>query len=183
LSAEPAGDPHVERLARLFREHPAWCQAALLLRDEATSRVLFRHRPGERWRLVREAGETRLLPGDASDPDLVFRFPPAAIERLARAEGSIGDFAVGLFGLVVTDDPDSRVDLRVAAPFSRLARRGYVRLLVAAGVRVLAFGARHGVRSLGELRRLVERLAARPPEAWEGAGGGNPDGELRPPAG
>jgi hypothetical protein len=140
--------------------------------------VLFSHRPGERWQLVRRGGESWLLPGDASDPDFVFRFSPAAIERLAAVEGTVGAFAVELFGLVVGDAPGARVDLRVAAPFARLVRRGYLRLLVAAGWRVLAFGARHGVSSLPELRRLVERLASRPPEAWEGEGD---EGErLRP---
>jgi hypothetical protein len=182
LSAPPAGDPDVERLARLFREHPAWREAARHVSDEATSRVLFSHRPGERWRLVRRAGESLLLPGDARDPDLVFRFSPAAIERLARVEGSVGAFAVELFGLVVGEDPGARVDLRIAAPFARLVSRGYVRLLLAAGWRVVAFGARHGVRSLGQLRLLIERLRARPPEPWEGEDGGGADGGLRPTA-
>jgi hypothetical protein len=183
LSPEPAGDPHVERLARLFREHPAWREAARHLSEEATSRVIFSHRPGERWRLERRGEGSLLLPGDAPDPDLVFRFSPAAIARLAGAEGSVGDFALELFGLIVAGDAEARVDLRIAAPFARLARRGYVRLLVAAGWRVLAFGARHGVRSLSELRRLVERIAARTPAPWEGDGGGDSHDALRPPAG
>jgi hypothetical protein len=176
----PSGDPHVDRLARLFREHPAWRAAARHVSDAATSRVLFSHRPGERWHLARRGGESLLLPGDARDPDFVFRFSPAAIERLARVEGSVGAFAVELFGLVAGEDPEARVDLRIAAPFSRLVRRGYVRLLAAAGWRVLAFGARHGVRSLGGLRRLVEREREGPPEPWERDGGGA-DGGLRPP--
>ncbi len=180
MSGGPAGDPHVERLARLFREHPAWRAAARHVADDAESRVLFAHRPGERWHLARRGGESLLLPGDVPDPDLVFRFSPAAIERLAGARGSVGAFAVELFGLVVGDAPDVRVDLRIAAPFARLVRRGYLRLLVAAGWRVLAFGARHGVRSLGPLRRLVERLASRSPEAWEAEGGGDESGGLRP---
>jgi len=182
LSGAPAADPHVGRLAHLFREHPAWRVAARHVSDDATSRVLFSHRPGERWHLARRGGESLLLPGDASDPDLVFRFSPAAIERLAGARGSVGAFAAELFALIVGEDPDARVDLRVAAPFARLARRGYLGLLVAAGWRVLAFGALHGVRSLGQLRRLVERLSSRPPEAWEQEGGGDADGGLRPTA-
>ena len=183
MSAPPAADPEVERLARLFREHPAWREAARHVSDAATSRVLFSHRPGERWRLVRRAGESLLLPGDVGDPDFVFRFSPAAIGRLARVDGSVGAFAVELFGLVVCERPDARVDLRIAAPFARLVRHGYVRVLVAAGWRVLAFGARHGVRSLGQLRRLVERLRSRSPEPWEGDDGGEGDGRLHPSAG
>jgi hypothetical protein len=182
LREPPSDDPHVERLARLFREHPAWREAARHVSEAATSRVLFSHRPGERWHLARRADESLLLPGDVRDPDFVFRFSPAAIERLARVEGSVGAFAVELFGLVVGERPDARVDLRIAAPFGRLVRRGYLRLLAAAGWRVVAFGARHGVRSVGQLRLLVARLGSRPPEPWEGEDGGDADGGLRPSA-
>ena len=182
MSSPAADDPHVERLAWLFREHPAWQAAARRVSDESTSRVLFTHRPGERWHLAREQGESRLRPGDVGDPDFVFRFTPEAIERLAGVEGSVGAFAVELFGLIAGDDPRARVDLRIAAPFQRLVRRGYVGLLLASGWRVVAFGASHGVRTLGQLRRLVERLATRGPEPWEGEGGGDRDGGLRPSA-
>lgn len=178
--SEPAvGDPHVGALARLFREHPVWVEAGRRVADDSTSRVLFTHRPGERWHLARERGETVLLPGDVAEPDLVFRFSPESIDRLAAVEGSVGAFAVELFGLIVGDDPRARVELRVAAPLKRLVRRGYLRLLVASGGGVVAFGARHGVRSLGQLRRLIERLARRPPAAWEDEGGGDPDAGLR----
>lgn len=180
MSDAPNDDPHVERLAWLFREHPAWCEAARRVSDESTSRVLFTHRPGERWHLARQDGESHLLPGDTPDPDFVFRFTPGSIERLARVEGSVGAFAVELFGLIVGEHPDAGVDLRIAAPFPRLVRRGYVALLVASGWRVVAFGARHGVRTLGQLRRLVEKLTSSPPEPWEGGGG--PDDDLRPSA-
>jgi len=179
LTSPASGDPHVERLARLFLEHPAWTEAARHVSEASTSRVLFSHRPGERWHLARVHGESRLLPGDVPDPDFVFRFSPGSIERLARVEGSVGAFAVELFGLIVGEDPGARVDLRIAAPFQRLVRRGYVGLLVASGWRVVAFGARHGIRSLGQLRRLVEKLTSHPPEPWEGDGGGRSDDGVR----
>jgi hypothetical protein len=162
-----AEDAAIERLARLFREHPAWVEAARLLAPEATSSVYFRHRPREPWRLEHRQGQTRLLPGASPDPDLVFRFTPASIERLAAARGGIGDFALELFALALEQDPEARVEIRVAAPFSRLLRRGYVRLLLAAGPRLAALGASHGVRTPGALRRLVAQLRSRGPEEWE----------------
>lgn len=181
MTPPAADDPHVDRLARLFREHPAWREAARHVSAESTSRVLFTHRPGERWHLARERGESLLQPGDVPDPDFVFRFSPGSIDRLERVEGSVGAFAAELFGLIVGEHPDARVDLRIAAPFPRLVQRGYVRLLVASGWRVLAFGARHGIRSLGQLRRLVETLTKRPPDSWEGDCGGGRDADLRRP--
>ena len=152
-TAEP--DARVRRLADLFRSHPAWTRAAALLSEQACSNVRFQHRPGEVWHLARVAGETRLEPGGLPDADLELGFPPGAIERLEATGGGIGAFAVALFGLAVEPDPSLRVDLRILAPFSRLVRRGYLRLLVAGGPEVLAWGAAHGVRTLGELRRWI----------------------------
>lgn len=171
-----AGDVHVERLAELFREHPAWVRAARHLGAEATSSVYFSHRPGQAWHLIQQGGVTLLLPGAAADPDFVFRFSPGAVERLAGVRGEIGDFAVALFELVLAKAPEPWVDLRIAASFGRLIRRGYVRLLVAAGPRVLAFGAAHGIRSPGALRRFVARIRSRVPADWEEPGGAGPHG-------
>jgi hypothetical protein len=165
--AEPATDETVERLARLFLEHPAWVAAARHLSRSATSTVYFSHRAGEPFRLDQSDGQTRLLPGAAPDPDFVFRFTPVSVDILEEVEGGIGDFAVSLFGLILKDDPAQRVGFRIAADFLRLARRGYVRLLLAAGPRVIAFGASHGIYHLGALRRFVADLRAREPEEWE----------------
>ena len=126
------------------------------------SDVEFTHLPGERWHLVREGGRTRLRPGAASQPDFAFRFSPESIEALARVEGGIGDFAVRLFSLIEEADPARGVGFGVRASFWRLARHGYVRLLIEAGPRVAAFGAARGVTSLGRLRRRVEAARREP---------------------
>lgn len=152
----------------LFRTHPAWRDAASRIAPAATSAVWFTHLPGEPHQLVRRGHETLLLPGRPQDPDLVFRFTPAAIERLEGVNGGIGEFAVALFEAAIAEDEAARVDLRVVAPFHRLALRGYLRLLLDAGPAVLRFGARHGVATLGALRRLVSELRSRPPGSFEG---------------
>lgn len=162
-----APDPVIDRLAGLFLEHEAWISASRHLDTRATSTVYFSHRPGEAWQLVQREGRTRLLPGRAPDADFVFRFTPAAIERLAAVAGGIGEFAVELFALMLDEDPELRVGFRIVAGFGRLAMRGYVRLLVAAGPRVVAFGVSHGVGSPGALRRFVAQLRARGPAEWE----------------
>ena len=174
-------DPHVARLGEAFASHPAWQEAARHLARRSTSTVTFPHRPGEAWRLERDADGARLVPGAAADPDLVFHFPPAAIERLAAVEGDVGDFATTLFALLLDDDPEHRVGLRIVASFPRLVARGYVRLLLAAGPAVLQFGARHGVADLASLRRLVRDLRRRPQEEWEAsATAGRARSEAKP---
>jgi hypothetical protein len=160
-------DEWVDRLARLFREHPAWVAAAHHLSSGASSTVYFAHhldRDGhEPWRLEQCDAGTCLLPGAARDPDFIFRFSPESIEQLEAVDGTVGDFAVALFSLVVDDE----VQLRIAAGFPRLIRRGYVKLLLVAGPPVVAFGATHGIRTLGALRRLVAGLRRRGPADWE----------------
>jgi len=165
--AEAIEDPEVRRLAKLFRTHPVWCEAARRLSPEATSKVFFRHRPGEPWRLVRRRDVTLLERGAAEDPDLAFCFTPASIDALAKTHGGVSAFALALFQSMVEDDPDRRVELRVIAPFTRLLRRGYVDLLLRGGPRLLWFGAMHGVRTVGELRRLVETVRRATPAPWE----------------
>jgi hypothetical protein len=162
-----SGDATIVRLAQLFREHPAWIRAAQRLDARATSNVFFGHRPGQGWRLEHREGETQLLPGAGSHPDFAFRFTPESVERLARASGGVGDFAVELFRLVLETDPRLHVDLRIRAPFAKLVRHGYLGLLAAGGPRVVAFGAAHGVRTLAALRRLVEQAGEREPADWE----------------
>jgi hypothetical protein len=164
-----ASDPIPERLAQLFAAHPAWRTAARRLSRDATSAVYFSQRPGEAWRLERHRDGSRLVAGAAPDPDLVFRFTPAAVERLAAVSGGVGEFAVTLFELMTSRDPEVRIDLRIAAGFARLVRRGYLGVLAAGGPQVLAFGASHGVRSLTALRRFVSQRRAAGPEDWEAA--------------
>lgn len=169
---ERDADPVVKSLAELFRAHPVWQRAAEHLSGRAASGAYFVHRPGEAWTLERHAGRTRLVAGTCDDPDLVFRFSAGAVRRLQAVEGDVADFAIALFECILARDPDEHVDLRIAASFGRLLRRGYVRLLLAAGPRLLAFGAAHGVRDVGALRDLVAALRRRTPAPWERAGRG-----------
>ncbi len=160
---DSASDEWTERLAVLFAEQPAWVMAANHLRNDATSTVYFTHRTGEAWRLEMGRSGARLLPGEARDPDFAFRFSPDSIEKLEAVEGGIGEFAVALFEEIV----DGSADLRIKAGFARLTMRGYVKLLLAAGPPVLAFGATHGIRTLGALRRFVSDLRSRGEADWE----------------
>lgn len=165
--ASHTSDEWIERLARLYRDHPAWKSAARRLVSAATSTVYFSHRAGEPWHLEQRDGQTRLLPGAATDPDFVFRFTPRAIERLEAVTGGIGEFAVELFTLITEAESDTGVGFRTVAGFPRLLRRGYVGLLLAAGPRVVVFGSTHGIRTVGALRRFVAQLRDSGPADWE----------------
>lgn len=157
----------VAKLTQLFVSRPVWHSAAQYLEDGATSDVYFTNRPGEAWHLERRSGRAELLPGSSPAPDFVFRFPHGAVERLEAADGSVGDVAVALLRLIVEADPELRVEVRIVASFPALMRRGYLSLLAAGGLRVLAFGAAHGIRTLRDLRALLERVRTSRPAHWE----------------
>jgi hypothetical protein len=165
-NAAPA-DPHVARLAGLFESHPAWLEAARRIRRGASSRVFFSHRPGEAWHLLRTDQGSRLVPGPGEDPDFAFRFSPGAIDRLSAVKGGAAEFAAELFERVVSPDATTRVDLRVVAPFRRLVARGYLGLLMTVAPRLASMRARLGLKTLGDLRRLVEARRRASLETWE----------------
>lgn len=160
-------DDYIARLARLFLEHPVWVEAAKRISANATSTIFFSHNPGQAWHLENRDGEILLLPGAAEDPDFVFRFTPAAVQRLEGVDRGMDDFAVELFRLMLEESIDEGVGLRIVASFPRLLRRGYVRLLLASGPGVLAFGAAQGVLNLRGLKRLVASTRSLEPLDWE----------------
>ncbi|MCB0162059.1 MAG: hypothetical protein KDD83_28175, partial [Caldilineaceae bacterium] len=82
-------------------------------------------------------------------------------------EGGADAVAVTLFDLMLDPDPARHIDFRIVAPFTRLARHGHVRLLVTSGPKVLAYGATHGVYTLGQLRELVRTMRRHTPAPWE----------------
>ena len=162
-----SSNEYISRLSRLFLEHPIWIEAASRISPAATSTVFFSHTPGRAWHLENREGEILLIPGAAEDPDFVFRFTPAAIQRLETVDQKMDDFAVELFRLMLEETVDQGVGIRIVASFSRLLRRGYVRLLLSAGPGVLAFGAAHGILSLRSLRQLVSSSRSPVPREWE----------------
>lgn len=135
--------------------------------EGAASNVYFSHLPDTVWHLTKRNGAVHLLPGRTPAPDFVFRFTPASIVALAHAHGAADAVAVTLFALMLEEDRARRVDFRIVAPFATLWQHGHVRLLVVSGPKVLAFGARHGVRTLGQLRDLVQRMRRAEPADWE----------------
>jgi hypothetical protein len=156
-------DPHISQLRDLFLTHPAWLSAAKHIRDGAQSRVLFSHVDTE-FCLARKDGESHLIEGPATDPDLAFRFTPKSIERLSAVEGDdMADFAVELFECVVSDDPDLQVGLRVVSGFTKLLFRGYVKLLIKSGPRVFAYGSSRGVTNVSGLRKFLRQARASDP--------------------
>ncbi len=160
LPNEGGGDSHILRLAALFADDPVWRDAMAHLRQGVTGALYFSHRPGEVWHFVQTEEGVQVQPGAAKRPDFAFCFTPASVDQLAAVDGDIGDVAVTLFDLILSEDSNRRVGFRVLAPFWRLVRNGHVRLLLDGGPSVLSYGAAHGVGNVGQLRAFVATLRA-----------------------
>jgi hypothetical protein len=159
----PIDDPAIAKLARLFREDPVWVDAMGRIKSGANSVVYFGHRPGEPWHVIAIDGLVCLRPGPAPDPDFAFCFTPTAIDALAAVEGGIDDVAVRLFDLILAEE----VGFRIIASFWRLIRHGHLRLVLDAGPKVIAYGAQHGIRTLGQLTAFVKQLRSSKPMPCE----------------
>ncbi|RMF16864.1 MAG: hypothetical protein D6761_05555 [Candidatus Dadabacteria bacterium] len=157
-------DPVVARLADRFLHHPVWVSAATSIAEGASSQVFFSHLDSE-WHLLRREGRSLLIEGPSPDPDFGFCFTPASIERIFSVpdDAHIADFAIELFECITSEDPETKIDFRVHAPFSQLLKRGYVKLLLRGGPRVMQYAARHGVRTLSDLRRLLKEARSEDP--------------------
>lgn len=154
-----------ETMRRFYAESPACLKAAKPIKEGASSLVMFEgdDRP---YALVREKGVSVLRPGRPEDPDMFFRFTAGAVEALASLRTrSVGEYATRIFDLILSEDPRCRVDYRLFSDFATLFRRGYVGILLLGGPAVLAYGARHGVKGIGGLKRLIASVMSGSSEA------------------
>jgi len=155
------------RLAWRFREHHVWVGAMGRIKPGTTSAVYFSHRPGDPWHVIAVDDVVCLRHGPAPDPDFAFCFTHEAIDALASVEGGIGDVAVRLFDLIL----EGEVGFRIIASFWRLIRHGHLRLVLEGGPKVVAYGAQHGIRTLGQLAAFVRQIRSSTPMPCEQGGG------------
>lgn len=160
-------DEIVDSLIALFRDHPAWREAASIVARDSMSNVYFTHRPGETWHLERGKVGSNLVPGGVDDPDFVFRFSPGAVAKLSDVRGGVAKFALELFSLIESGDPDERVEVRVAAPFARLREHGFLTLLLQAGPTVAVYGLRRGIVGVSSLAKFARQATNAKPQDWE----------------
>lgn len=165
-ASQQPSDPAVTTLARLFAQEPVWQSAMRRVAEGANSAVYFSHLPGRSWHLIKRAGTVLLLPGPAPKPDFAFCFTPASVASLAAVSGGADDVAVSLFDLILSDDDTQGVGFRILAPFGTLVRHGHLRLVIESGPKTILYGMRHGILTVGQLRRFAERLRSAATGDW-----------------
>lgn len=150
-------------LVALVEEHAVWRKVWSYLTRDACIELRVPERPENAWHLQRTERGAALRPGAAEGADASLVLSRGALHRLLEVECELGEAIYRLLRAAFGDEAGERIDVRVNAPYERLLEHGVISLLIAGGLRCRALGARHGVRSLHDLRGVIE--SSRDPRA------------------
>ena len=145
----PLIDPHLLILNDMFNTHTGWGRMIDSVRDGACCRIRFTHLDGV-WSLHRRAGIATLVEGPPADPDVCLFLSPRSVDQLASVGNDIGDCAVAVLHCIM----EGSAELLLLAPASRLARRGYLRLVLASAPALRRYAAENNL----DTRLVAARL-------------------------
>lgn len=113
-----------------------------------------------KYHIVREHKATVLKTGACpKNPDLTFTISPEAIQRLSDFQSdSIGEFGVEFFRIMASDDEKMVLEVKLHTGFIGLTRLGFVGILISGGSAVMAFLAKKGLGSMGEIKKAIKKL-------------------------
>jgi hypothetical protein len=109
-----------------FKFHPAFRQAAAVLRDGVNSRVRFEADPAT-YLLIKEQGQVDLRPGDPISPHFTFFFSKPAVAAIsAPGDESIASYAERLFLAIFEENSARRISFQCHIPIRTLVSYGYL---------------------------------------------------------
>jgi hypothetical protein len=156
------GEPGDVVVARFLACSAAVATAATSLRAGAEVAVSFTDLAGE-WRCYADAGNIKLEPGKARDPDFSVRLAPGAIRSICvRNNADIGELGVAFFEHVVSREPDYRIHVQLHSGLIKLTQRGWLTLLARGGPNVAGWLARKGLRGSSAVVAAISRLKSAP---------------------
>jgi len=129
--------------------HTGWGRMIDSARDGACCRVRFTHMDGV-WSLYRRGGVVSLVEGTPADPDVCLFLSPRSVDHLAGVGDDMGDCAVAVLHCVL----EGSAELLLLAPVSRLARRGYLRMVLASAPALRRYAAENRI----DTREVVARM-------------------------
>lgn len=148
-----------ERLKAFFETRDVAIRAAAPLKENTLIRIAVSGDPASYY-VSREGKKTHLLAGEPpKSPQVSFTISPAAIERLTGfASEDIGEFGVHFFKLMTERDPAVELTVRLHTGFLGLMSMGVFNVLALGGTSVMGHLAKHGFKSIGEIRKAIGSL-------------------------
>src|SRR6185437_8787168 len=142
----------IERFSSYFNR-----EAARLAAKSISNGSEMEFRVGkEVFTFTKKAGSNTVLPGPATDPQLVFTMSEqAAVAILNDPSEEIGEIGVHIAKLVVSRDPEKRVSVQFKSGFLALFTRGYFGVLKAGGAQFASFLASQGLNGITALKSFL----------------------------
>ncbi len=148
-----------EALRKFLEERPAAVKASKPLKNGT---IIEMNIVGDEnpYHVVRENKQTFLRTGPCpEEPKLRFTISPKAIQRLLDfGSDDIGEYGVEFFKIMVSEDPDYTLGVKLNTGFIGLTRMGVFGILAMGGKAVLSFLARHGLKGPGEIKKAISKL-------------------------
>jgi hypothetical protein len=137
--------PSLDALRTFFETSPAARKATQPLGREAEVGLDV---AGGAARFTMESGAAAVLDGPARDPDFTLVLPDGAVSRITAIPGDdVGLFGIEFFKLVLSQDPATKVRIRIHASTPRLFRHGYLGVLALGGMKVTWWLLKNGVKN------------------------------------
>lgn len=113
----------------------------------------------ETFTFTKNNGKNVILSGPAKSPQLVFIVPqPSADLILSHPSEHIPEIGVHLVKLILSPDPQHKVELRIKSGLMSLLTKGYFGIITAGGTEFASFLASRGFNGLGAIKEAIKRL-------------------------
>ena len=155
---QPQPEPSNLVLQRFFETSEAARRAAAPLKKAAEVGVHFTDVPGD-FRFVSVDGKPRFEAARAKDPDFVLTLAPGAVTAIAaQPNADVGDLAILFFQHILSNDPNSKIRVKLHSGLMNLTMRGWLSVMALGGGKVMGWLASKGLRGPSGIGAALSRL-------------------------
>ncbi len=143
-----------ERLREFMLEHPAAKRAMKQLKPGAAINfILSEDETVYHAKRIKSGAE--MNKGATEQVDLWLRLGPRAVDDLLELNTSdLGTFGVEVLKhMVASRPPEEKIDIKLEAGFIGLTKRGYLKIVILGGPKVMGFLAKKGFGGLGAIKK------------------------------
>jgi len=148
-----------ETLRAFLEDREVSIKAAKPLKNGTMLKLIIVDDPADYY-ITREKKATVLRQGSCpKNADLTFTISPDAVQRLSDFKSdSVGEFGVEFFKIMASDDENMVLEVKLHTGFIGLTRLGFVGILISGGSAVMAYLAKKGFGSMGEIKKAIKKL-------------------------
>lgn len=116
----------------------------------------------EKMTFTKQAGLNSILEGGDGEPEISFQMTEKAADKiLANESEEIGEIGVEIAKLIVSDDPDISVSIKLHAGFFTLFSKGYLGVVTAGGSAFASFLASRGLGGMSGIKSAIKKMSSK----------------------